>query len=169
MVNRNWEWKEMRMKTLGDVKVQQAPISLSASGKSFIPRVSVAHVLYSLVLSRSSCFLNIYKHNYGAIVLGQTGCREDSELRFLFWTKAYFGIASSPPNILPDHTLKFLDLMRISVMYNSHTTPAWRYHCMVSHSSLASEARHVSTTPRLASLNQTLPNHSPGILWRWTG
>ena len=59
-----------------DVKAQQAPISLSAGGRSFISCATVTHVLYCFGLSDFSGFLYIYKHNYGAIVLGREGCCE---------------------------------------------------------------------------------------------
>ena len=54
----------------GNRECAVSPISLSVGGKSFISSVPVIHVLSCLVLSCFSCIFYIYKHNYGAIVLG---------------------------------------------------------------------------------------------------
>jgi len=62
--------------------------------ESFISCVSVTYLLYCLVMSCLSCFLYIYKHNYGAIVLRREGCRAISGLQILFWTKVYIFLDS---------------------------------------------------------------------------
>jgi len=106
-------------------KSAPGPISLSACGKSFISYVSVTYILYCLVLSCLSCFLYIYKHNYGAIVLGREGCHEVLGLQILFWTKVYIFSDSLLSDIIKPLNIpfKFLDITTLQDTQAANSNP----------------------------------------------
>ena len=122
-------WMKKRCKSAA------GPISLSADGKSFIS----CYCHSCSIFSYFSCFLYIYKHNYGTIVLGNEGCQEVSGLGILFRTNVYIFSDSlhEPQNTRSDHSLKLLDLlphMNIFTRYSrtlirgqSHATLALSY------------------------------------------